>query len=127
MDRLTLALETADRALRTFEEVVGRDLDDAIVRDAAIQRFEYSFEAVTKAAKRYLGAHEGVQATTPKGTVRAAFAAGHLDEKQATLALHMVDDRNMTVHTYNEDIAMQLAARLAAHAALLRAWLGAMA
>ena len=41
----------------------------------------------------------------------------------AAAALLMVDDRNLTVHTYNEDLAHEIAARLPEHAALLRTWL----
>lgn len=32
----------------------------------------------------------------------------------------MVDDRNLTVHTYNEQLAEDISRRLSAHATLLR-------
>ncbi len=35
----------------------------------------------------------------------------------------MVDDRNQTVHTYNEAVADAIYARLAGYVPLLRAWL----
>jgi hypothetical protein len=34
-----------------------------------------------------------------------------------------VNDRNLTVHTYKEEFAVQLYSRLAGHATLLRLWL----
>jgi len=37
----------------------------------------------------------------------------------------MVDDRNLTVHTYNEELARAIYARLRRHERLLSAWLGA--
>ena len=52
---------------------------------------------------------------------------GVLDETEARLALAMVDDRNLTVHAYNEAIAEAIAQRLAEYARLMRRWLGTMA
>ena len=50
-------------------------------------------------------------------------AVGLLNDEQATRALEMMDDRNLTVHTYNERIAQQIHANLPRHAALLEQWL----
>ena len=38
----------------------------------------------------------------------------------------MADDRNLTVHTYNEGLADLIYSRLRANHALMVAWLGAM-
>ncbi len=38
----------------------------------------------------------------------------------------MAQDRNLVVHTYNEDLAIELYGRLAGHASSLSAWLAAM-
>lgn len=54
MDRYQQKLKSAEAALRTLFEVVGSQDVPVIQRDAAIQRFEYSFEAVWKAARVYL-------------------------------------------------------------------------
>ena len=40
----------------------------------------------------------------------------------ASAALEMADDRNLVVQTYNEPLAVALAARLPAHTFLLRRW-----
>ena len=52
---------------------------------------------------------------------------GLLDEPQTRNALIMVDDRNLTVHTYNEELAEDIGRRLSSHAALLRLWIDQMA
>ncbi len=95
----------AATALATFDEVLHEDKTSTIVRDAAIQRFEYSFEAVWKAAQRYLRVVEGSVEASPKSVVRASIASGLLEEGDGRLALVMVDDRNLTSHTYHEDLA----------------------
>jgi hypothetical protein len=54
MERLIERLGIARRALNALQEAIDRGLSDAIVRDAAIQRFEFTFEATWKAAQRFL-------------------------------------------------------------------------
>jgi len=38
----------------------------------------------------------------------------------------MIDDRNLTAHTYNEPLAVQIAARLPSYSALAERWLAAL-
>lgn len=102
MERLRERLEVARRALATLSELVGESDVSPIVRDAAIQRFEYSHEAVWKAAQRFLTVVEGIQTGSPKQTVRESRSVELLGSEAARTALAMADDRNLTVHTYNE-------------------------
>lgn len=125
MDELTRRLALARKAFGTLQQILGEP-KTAIVRDAAIQRFEYSFEAVSKTAQHFLREREGVEAPSPKAVVRASFSAALLDEATSRRALDMVDDRNLTVHTYNEPLAEEIYSRIAAHAAVLGAWLEAL-
>lgn len=119
MDRLNQRIQVARRALQTLVEVVDQRPVSAIVRDAAIQRFEYSFEATWKALQAWLDEHEGIRAGSPKGVFRACFQAGLLDEPQSRLALAMVDDRNLTTHTYNEGLAARIYEALGEYEALM--------
>jgi nucleotidyltransferase substrate binding protein (TIGR01987 family) len=97
-----------------------------VERDAAIQRFEYSFEATWKAAQRFLYAFEGVDAGSPKSCVRASREAGLLSDTEPADALAMADDRNLTAHTYNEALARAIFSRLAQHLVLMERWIGEM-
>lgn len=93
-------------------------------RDAAIQRFEYTFEAFWKALQAYLREVEGLEGASPKGVIRLAREAGLLGEEEARLALGMVDDRNLTVHTYSESLAWAIFRRLPDYARLMEQVLG---
>ncbi|MEW5766292.1 MAG: nucleotidyltransferase substrate binding protein [bacterium] len=53
-----------------------------IVRDAAIQRFEYTFEAIWKFLKEYLKQEEGIMCNSPKSCFREAFSLGLLTEEE---------------------------------------------
>ena len=86
MERTRERLALARRALGTLEELVAVQPASAVVRDAAIQRFEYTFEATWKAAQIYLREVEGLEIGSPKGTVRLSLQVGVLDETEARLA-----------------------------------------
>jgi nucleotidyltransferase substrate binding protein (TIGR01987 family) len=76
-----------------------------IVRDASIQRFEYSFESLWKLLKAYLAHHEGLLCNSPKSCFREALAVGLLSVLETETCLIMTDDRNLTSHTYLEPVA----------------------
>lgn len=110
------------RALSSLRELAILQEPTAVERDAAIQRFEYSFEATWKAAQRFLYVFEGVDAGSPKACVRAAREASLLTDADAAAALAMTDDRNLTAHTYNETLAKRIFSRLPGHLALMERW-----
>jgi len=126
VERLKERIEQARAALTTLEELALDERPTSVVRDAAIQRFEYSFEAVWKTAQRYLLVIEGRVEASPKPVVRASVAAGLLEQADGRMALKMVDDRNLTSHTYNEALAQRIFSALSEYAGILRTWLNAM-
>jgi uncharacterized protein YutE (UPF0331/DUF86 family) len=69
---------------------------------------------------------EGVDVETPKACMRGARDAGLQSNEQTEAALVMVDDRNLTVHTYNEQLAKQIVGRMAEHVSVMRSLLAAM-
>lgn len=119
MEPLSLRLESARRALLTLGEVL-REPPGAIVRDAGIQRFEYSFEAVWKLAQAYLQEHEGCQCHSPKSCFREAMRVGLLDAAETELCLGMTDDRNRTTHTYQVATAEAVFGRAASYLAVMQ-------
>jgi len=116
VDELSRRLALARRALGTLREVLAVP-KTAITRDAAIQRFEYSFETTWKAAQRHLRDAEGLDPGSPASVIRATHAVG--------LGLEMVRDRNLTVHTYNERLADEIHSRLQAYLDMMESWLTA--
>ncbi len=125
MDRLSERLAIAGQALLTFREVIALP-KTPVTRDAAIQRFEYTFEAAWKAAQLFQKQREGVEAGSPKSVIRACFQSGLLSEEEARAGMEMAEDRNLTVHTYNERLAEAIYARLSRYAEVMDSWLGAM-
>lgn len=126
MERLKERLAIARLALDSLEEVLAIPHPSRIEKDAAIQRFEYTFEACWKVAQRYLLVGEGLSIGSPKASVRASRDIGLFSDEQAVVGLEMADDRNLTVHTYNETVADRIYRNLRRYANLLAHWLVAM-
>lgn len=123
MERLRERLDVAQKALATLQEALAETNPTVIVRDAAIQRFEYTFEAVWKAGQEFLRRQEGLDVGSPKGVMRGLFQTGYLNERQTELGLKMVDDRNLTSHTYSEGLSENIFKVLPKYAALMQSCL----
>lgn len=123
MARLSERLELAQQALSRLEEALLLTQPTLLERDAGIQRFEFTFEALWKAARCFLVELEGVDAASPKGVVRSCRELGIFNEAETMVALGMVDDRNLTVHTYNEPLAEEIYSRLPQYFSLMTKWL----
>jgi len=104
MEKLKQRIEETEHALKTLNDIV-KEPYSIIVRDAAIQRFEYTFEVFWKTIKEYLYEHEGIVCNSPKGCFREALSVGLMSEEQTITCLEMTDDRNLTSHTYREEVA----------------------
>jgi nucleotidyltransferase substrate binding protein (TIGR01987 family) len=126
VERLRERLTLARQAVATLREVALLGAPNPVQRDAAIQRFEYSFEATWKAAQRLLRVVEGMEVGSPKAAIRASRETGLLDVALAEQALTMADDRNLTAHTYNEALARAIFGRLPGHLEVLERWLAAL-
>jgi len=98
-------------ALDRLKKCLDVDEVDAIVRDAAIKRFEICFELAWKAVQK-AARDEGLDCASPKSCFQHAWRLGWVDEAPA---ITMIEDRNLTVHTYDEKLAIQVHERLGAH------------
>lgn len=127
MARLRERIDSAEKALARLDEALAITRPTLLDRDGAIQRFEFTFEAVWKAAKDYLLAIEGIDTASPKGVIRYCREVGLLTDEEAREALNMADDRNLTVHTYNEPLAAAIFSRLPQYRRIMAALLERMA
>lgn len=95
------------KALSKLHETLARDASqDDIVIDATIQRFEFSFELSWKLLKAMLE-FEGISnATSPRSAIKEAFQVGIIQDGEGWL--RMLEDRNRTSHTYDEETALEI-------------------
>ena len=97
-------LSSLKSALKSLKSALEQEYNE-FTRDAAIQRFEYTFELSWKAMKRTLK-EEGLETGSPKQVFRSAFEAKIIEDVDIWFAL--LKERNLTVHTYNESTANEV-------------------
>lgn len=119
---MNLQVQDALKALITLKDILQEPFTP-IVRDATIQRFEYTFESVWKALRQYLKEREGILANSPKSCFREAFSLGLFTEEETTLSLEMTDRRNDTSDTYREEIAQAIYQQVPAYCVLMESLL----
>ena len=113
MERMNLSRESFVKALVSLEDILNEEFS-VIVRDATIQRFEYTFEAMWKSVKIYLKENEGIPCNSPKSCFRELLSLGLLSRDDTEVLLEMTDMRNLTSHTYIEDVAVSIYEKIVA-------------
>ena len=95
-----------DCAARLAEVVAMPESD--VIRDATIQRFEFTFESVWKALQLYLE-RQGHVGGGPRATLKRAFAENLIPtEAEAGGWLQMLEDRNLITHAYDQALAARI-------------------
>lgn len=89
-------------ALDTLSKAINEPEFNEYVRDATIQRFEYTYETAWKVIKSILS-YQGVELRHPREIFAEAFSSGWLSRPETWEA--MIEDRNLTTHTYKERTA----------------------
>jgi nucleotidyltransferase substrate binding protein (TIGR01987 family) len=112
-ERFELQRQTFARALARLGEVLQRTEDD-VVRDAMIQRFEFTYEMAWKSLFRYLvGQGENVAAKA-WDVLPLAFESRLIAEADVWDRMRKL--RNDTSHEYNEAKAIEASAFIRAQA-----------
>jgi len=106
-------VEDFEKALTKFGELAHKvDLTE-IERDAAIQRFEFTYEIAWKSLKAVLEANGVTDTTFPRDVIKSGFIGDLIENEKSWL--EMMQNRNLTVHTYREELAVTLAEKLSAY------------
>ena len=82
-----------------------RELSD-LEAQGLIQGFEYTHELAWKTLKNFLEAQGILNLYGSRDTTRAAFRNGLIENGEVWM--DMVDKRNLTSHTYDEEVAAQV-------------------
>ncbi len=109
MTKLDSTIGQFEKAVKRLGEVLSVPETD-IVRDSAIQRFEFTLDISWKALKAYLEERKGIICVSPKECFREAYRQGIIKYDEDWIKL--VDMRNETVHTYNENTAKEIYGQL---------------
>lgn len=86
------------KAVKKLAEALAQPKNE-FIRDSVIQRFEFCIELAWKTSKKIMG----TATSAPKDVIREMAQSGLITNVE--LWLRAIDMRNLTSHTYKEDLA----------------------
>ena len=92
-------------AFRLLEEAIAIDGPSEVERAGLIQFFEMTFELSWKLLKDYME-EEGFTVKTPRQVIKQAFQSEFITDGHVWI--DALADRNLTVHTYQEETARKV-------------------
>lgn len=95
---MTVLFQEFEKAVVRFSEALQQEKNE-FIRDSVIQRFEFSVELAWKTAKKSMGS----STAAPKDVIREMAQSGYIGKIDSWL--EAIDMRNLSSHTYKEDIA----------------------
>lgn len=98
---LKIKVTAYNKALRQLEEALNQPYSE-FIRDAVIQRFEFTYELAWKSLKLQLATLDLV-VRSPKETLKVAYQQQLIEDADSWGELHL--KRNLTTHTYDETLA----------------------
>ncbi len=94
-----------ERSYQLLFKYRDRGKDSELERAGIIQFFEISFELAWKLMKDYLESQQ-LYPKTPRETIKQAYQIDLIDEGH--LWIDALEDRNRTVHTYDQEAAKKM-------------------
>jgi nucleotidyltransferase substrate binding protein (TIGR01987 family) len=98
------------RALAQLTKFIEKKPLNELEEQGLIQAFEYTHELAWKLLKEFLADQGNRDIYGSKDATRAAFNLGLIDEGE--IWMEMIQDRNRTSHTYNQEVAKEIAAHI---------------
>ena len=106
IEQIRLKKENYHHAFMRLQAALRKDADaDDMYLDATIQRFEFCFELAWKLMKAVLE-YEGIEANSPRSSIREGWKQGLVSDAEAWL--DMMEKRNLSSHTYDENVAREI-------------------
>lgn len=94
-----------ERAFLLLKKYLSLESFSEIEKAGIIQFYEMSFELAWKLMKDYLQA-EGFEINSPRDAIKQAFQSKLIEDGE--LWILALNDRNLTVHTYDENTANEV-------------------
>ncbi len=100
--------DSFEKSVQRFDEILKEE-KSIKNRDSAIKRFEFTIELAWKCAQKFLRDQE-IICRSPKECLKEAFKFGLVEDDPRWI--EALEDRNLTVHTYDESTADDVYSRL---------------
>ena len=95
-----------EKSFSYLEHAIDIEDPEIVQRAGLIQFFEMTFELAWKTLKDYLESQGFLDVNSPRTVLKKAFEIGLIGDGHQWL--QCLQDRNLTSHTYNEEIASEI-------------------
>jgi nucleotidyltransferase substrate binding protein (TIGR01987 family) len=109
-ERLREKLTNYNKALQRLEEALAVKNPDTFIYDAVIKRFEFTYELAWRLMKSYIEYQGGADVRFARDVFREAYAKGLI--KEGEVWLQMLQDRDISSHTYDEEESKRIYERV---------------
>ena len=99
-----------EKALRHLEQALSVENPDIIQKAGMVQFFEMTFELSWKMLKDYLEEQGFEEVVSPRKAIKKAFETSLVQDGHGWM--QMLENRNLAVHTYDEETADQVVAAI---------------
>ncbi|MBK8036161.1 MAG: nucleotidyltransferase substrate binding protein [Verrucomicrobiaceae bacterium] len=118
--KLQVILSQFDKACDRLSDVLAMPADEFnLVRDSAIQRFEFTYELFWKVIRTWAAKKKDV-VHSPSECFDYAFKRKLISNQENVFAAELIKWRNLTSHMYEESMAQEIYERLPKAAAMMR-------
>jgi nucleotidyltransferase substrate binding protein (TIGR01987 family) len=124
MNKIAVAIENLINANAILQRFLAEPVRSERDRAGVIQAFEFTYEVAWKALKK-LAEEKGNKILGPRDAFMFALQAGYITPQSEASWLKMSEDRNLTSHTYKEELAKTVFQRIELTYAPAWAWLAA--
>ncbi|MFW5702626.1 MAG: HI0074 family nucleotidyltransferase substrate-binding subunit [Candidatus Dojkabacteria bacterium] len=108
MDKTGKKTQNLEQALESLLDAIEEFDGSDYMRDAVIKRFEYTFELGWKLMQAILQDSGEGELYGRRDIIRKAASRGLITQEEAHDWLDLLEAKNLTSHTYNEDLAEEV-------------------
>ncbi|MDI6802654.1 MAG: nucleotidyltransferase substrate binding protein [Bacteroidota bacterium] len=113
MPKFELLLNDYQTAVTQLENALKERTDDDLKQAGCIQYFEFCFELAWKTVKAFFEYKGMIDCNSPRDCMKMAFKANLIDNENVWI--EMLENRNLTVHTYSIETALDVYKSLPAY------------
>ena len=105
IEQLEKAFENLKIIIEAYEKEKDKIIKDGL-RDSIIQRFEFVTELSWNLMKKYLDENLVLEVYSPRSVIKESYKQDLIENGE--LWLDILEDRNLTSHTYDENTANRI-------------------
>lgn len=122
MEKLVLRHEAITNALKSLATTIDRMENERYnnyeeCRDSLIQRFEYCADTFWKYLRDFVRVKFNIEIelARPKAVFKECSEINLISQQELSALINLIEDRNLTSHGYNENIAESIGSRISTH------------